>query len=215
MSVSDPILSQITPPEFGESLPASQPNQAFLDFLTQRRSLVAKDMAEPGPTPAQIDQILQLASRVPDHGRLSPWRFVLFQGAERATYGTHLAKIFQLQNPDANEKQIAFEQARLMRAPLVITVIYSPVSESKIPEWEQCLTNGAVCQNMLLAANAMGFAAQWLTEWYAFDPQALAPLKLAEHEKISGFMFIGRAQQDPTERKRPDVPSLTRSFSDL
>lgn len=215
MSVTDPILSQLPPPEFGESLPASQPNQAFLDFLAQRRSLVAKDMAEPGPTSAQIDQLLQLASRVPDHGRLSPWRFVLFQGAERETYGRHLGKIFLQQNPEANEKQIAFEQDRLIRAPLVIAVIYRPVLESKIPEWEQCLTNGAVCQNMLLAANAMGFAAQWLTEWYAFDPQALAPLKLASHEKISGFMFVGSAGQDPTERKRPDVLALTHDFSDL
>lgn len=215
MNPSASFLNKLPQPQFGDRLKAAFPSQDVLKFLSQRRSLLAKDMAEPGPTSVQIEQLLEIASRVPDHGRLSPWRFVLFQKAERAHFGTLLAEIFTQDNPTATDAQISFEKNRFMRAPLVMAVVATPVSETKIPEWEQYLTSGAVCQNMLIAANAMGFAAQWLTEWYAYHPRVIQALCLESHEKISGFLYIGTANIDPCERKRPDVAQLTQNFSDI
>jgi len=178
--------------------------QSPIEALLTRRSVLARDLTEPGPNPQQIEQILAVAHRVPDHGKIGPWRFVLFQGQARVDFGQHLAKFFLQDNPDTTSKCIQFEQERLLRAPLIISVISSP-AEHKVPEWEQVLSCGAACQNILHAAQALGFGAQWLTEWYAYHDKINALLSLSENEKIAGFIYIGSVEQAPNERQRPPL----------
>jgi len=178
---------------------------AITDFLLQRRSVCAKDLCEPGPDEEQLDIILRAAHRVPDHGKIGPWRFVVFQGEAREKFGRKLARRFAKKNEEASTKLVDFESNRFMRAPLIIAVISSPVDHPKVPEWEQVLSAGAVCQNILLAAHAMGFGAQWLTEWYAYDKKIAKKLSLTDAENIAGFMYIGSVKEVPEERVRPDL----------
>ncbi|SMF57694.1 Nitroreductase [Alteromonadaceae bacterium Bs31] len=180
-------------------------NNTISDFLLNRRSVSAKDLIEPGPTKEQLDTILRAAHRVPDHGKIGPWRFVIFQGEARERFGAVLCECFSEQNPEASSKLLAFEQNRFLRAPLVIAVVSSPVSHAKVPEWEQVLSAGAACQNILLAAHSLGFGAQWLTEWYAFDKGVAKHLRLTSDEKIAGFIYIGSYKEKPDERIRPDL----------
>ena len=114
--------------------------------------------------------------------------------------------------PAAEEKRIAIERNRFMRAPLVVAVISSVNRAHRTPEWEQILTSGAACQNLLLAASAYGFAAQWLTEWYAFDESVLAALSLDDNERVAGFVYVGTAKENPKERARPDVAAITSRY---
>ncbi|VUD68904.1 Putative NAD(P)H nitroreductase YdjA [Thalassocella blandensis] len=178
---------------------------SFTDLLLSRRSVTANDLIEPGPNEDQLTTILQAAHRVPDHKKLGPWRFIVFQGDARRSFGNTLRDIFAQDNPDASEKLLEFEQQRFTRAPLVIAVISSPVEEPKAPEWEQVLSAGAACQNILLAATAMGFGSQWLTEWYAFHSKVDAALELKPSEKVAGYMYIGSFASPPTERNRPSL----------
>lgn len=175
-----------------------------LNTLLTRRSVVARDLSAPGPSPEERDQILAAGHRVPDHGKLGPWRFIVFEGAARDAFGDRLAEIFMNDNPEAGEKNREIERTRFTRAPLVIAVISAPV-EHKVPQWEQELSCGAVCQNMLLAANAMGYGAQWLTEWYAYHADVNALLGLKKDERVAGFIYVGTKKEQPCERKRPSL----------
>jgi len=195
-------------PEFGEELLSCHPSGETLTLLARRRSTVAKNMTAPGPSAAQVDDLLRIAARVPDHGKLAPWRFVLFEGKARAHFGNVLRKCFAAANPDAPEELLAIEEQRFLRAPNVIAVISRVTEKHKIPEWEQMLSSGAVCQNILIGASAMGFAAQWITEWYAFDQNVKDTLGLKSSERVAGYIYIGTATEAPRERVRPDVPSL-------
>ncbi|MEM8690104.1 MAG: nitroreductase [Pseudomonadota bacterium] len=179
-----------------------------LTLLKTRRSTVAKDMVPPGPDAAQIEELLQIATRVPDHGKLAPWRFILFEGAARTQFGAHLSARYKELHPDIGNDLLAFEAARFERAPLVIGVVSKVNPDHKIPVWEQQLSAGAVCQNLLIAAVAMGFAAQWLTEWYAFDEDIAGILGLQEHERIAGFVYVASREGEPSERPRPEVSEL-------
>jgi len=179
------------------------------DFLLKRRSVVAQNMMEPGPSDEVLQTILTIGARVPDHGKLHPWRFIIFKGDLRAEFGDVLGKAFAAANPQATEDEIAFERARLTRAPLVVAVISRSGPHVKIPEWEQILSSGAVCQNILVAAQAQGFAAQWLTEWYAYDKQVDKALGLEEHERVAGYMYLGTPKMPPKERPRPDLAEIT------
>ena len=152
---------------------------------------------------------MRLSARVPDHGKLAPWRFILFEGEERAKFGNILRKVTQAENADAPEELLDFEQARFTRAPLVVAVISRVTEKHKIPVWEQQLSAGAVCQNMLIAASAMGFAAQWLTEWYAFDETVKQAMGLLPGERVAGFIYIGTAKEQPRERPRKDITELS------
>ena len=174
-----------------------------LDLLRSRRSVVAKAMVPPGPNPDQLETLLEIAARVPDHGKLIPWRFVIFEGNARARFGQVLAKRFAELNGDADEGQIALEADRFMRAPVVICVVSRTAPHPKVPEWEQVLSAGAVCQNLLIASSAMGYASQWITEWYAFDEVTRAALGLDRDEKVAGFVYIASASEPPGERARP------------
>ena len=148
-----------------------------MEMLLTRRSVVANNLGEPGPDARELQQILAAAARVPDHKKLVPWRFVLFEGEARAEFGKVLATACKENEPDAGVGRLETEAARFLRAPVVIAVISSIVDKPGVPEWEQILSAGACCQNILHAATALGYSAQWITEWY---PSAiLSALRLA------------------------------------
>ncbi|TVQ35323.1 MAG: nitroreductase [Geminicoccaceae bacterium] len=192
-------------PAIGEALPAAPASAEVLRFLARRRSLVVREQTAPGPSAAELSELLQVGLRVPDHGKLEPWRLVVLEGEDRWRLGAVIRTAFAARQPDATAASLEVEAGRLARAPLVIAVISAPVPSAKIPEWEQILSAGALCHQLLLAANAMGFAAQWLTEWYAYDAAVTAALGCREGERIAGFIHIGTAKGPAEERKRPEL----------
>ncbi len=202
-----PSLGEVTLPADGERLPGALPSAATLAFLARRRSLVVKAMTEPGPSDGEIERLLALAMRVPDHGKLAPWRFVVLRGAARARLGDAVARAFAVRQPDASPTTLELERGRFLRAPAVVGVVAAPVLNPKVPEWEQVLSAGAVCHQLLLAANAAGWAAQWITEWYGYDRDVLAALGLTGGERLAGFVYLGTAGEMAEERRRPDLAS--------
>ncbi|WP_269716294.1 nitroreductase family protein [Caulobacter sp. NIBR2454] len=195
-------------PEFGQPLPI-QASPAVLDFLAMRRSASAMALAEPGPDEAQLHDLLTLAARVPDHGKLAPWRFILLRGEAKTAYAARLEAMAQTR--DDTPKKLA-SLGKLKAPPLAIVVVSSP-QIGKIPEWEQVMSAGAVCTQLLLAASAMGFGANWITDWYAFDREALDLLGLSPSEKVAGFLYLGTSADAPLERVRPDVKAITTEWS--
>lgn len=194
--------ARLRPPEENQSLPACRPSRETLELLATRRSTLARAMTGPGPSPDQIETLITLAARVPDHGKLFPWRFIVFEGEARSRFGAVLEDVFRRAEADAPEARYQLERERFERAPVVIAVISDPVDSPKIPHWEQVLSAGAVCQTLLIAASAMGFAAQWLTEWYAYDDATRAAMGLKKSEQAAGFIYLGQAETDPVERPR-------------
>ncbi len=187
----------------------------LLDYLRVRRSTPALQLAEPGPSKAEIEDILRLAVRVPDHGKLAPWRFVVFRGEERVRLGETALRIALEKNPDLDLQQQEAERTRLTRAPVVIAVISTAKPHFKIPEWEPIMTAGAVCLNLIFAANASGFAANWLTEWLAFDPAFLAEIDVDAAEKVAGFIHVGSTTFPPVERPRPELADVVTWVGDV
>lgn len=179
----------------------------FIETLLKRRSASAKAMGEPGPSPDEIKTILAAAMRVPDHGKLHPWWFIVFEGEQRAKFGDVLKDAWAKREPKATAEKLEDERKRFLRVPVVIAVISSP-RESTIPVWEQELSAGAACQNLCLAANALGFGTNWLTNWCAYDKNVRTVLKLREHEKIAGFIYIGTPMTEAQERDRPDPAKI-------
>jgi len=180
----------------------------LIDYLSNRRSIPAFQMAAPGPGRAEIEQMLRLASRVPDHGKLAPWRFIVYRGQERERISAELARIAIADKPDLSAEMVTVENTRLSRAPVVVAVVSTAAPHFKVPEWEQLMSAGAVCLNLLMAANAHGFASNWLTEWFAFDARAYPILGVKPGEKVAGFIHIGTAMVPPTERPRPDLKEI-------
>jgi nitroreductase len=183
-------------------------NAALKTYLETRRSTPAFQMTGPGPSREEIMEVLTIASRVPDHGKLAPWRYIVYTGAERERISAELAKVAMARNPALSEEMVKVEKTRLTRAPVVIAVVSRAAPHAKIPEWEQVLSAGAVCLNLSMAANSLGYASNWLTEWFAFDESVFELLGVKAGEKIAGFIHIGTQQMHPGERARPDVPSL-------
>lgn len=179
-------------------------------LLETRRSAPVPFLIEPGPAPAQLEALLTIAARVPDHGKLAPWRFIVFEGAAKARAGDIVAEVFSAANPDAGQR--ADLERKRFQAPLVIGVVSRAAPHKKIPEWEQVLSSGAVCMNLCVAANAMGFATSWLTEWYAYDRAVLERFGLEAHEKIAGFVHIGTASAAREERPRPAMAEIVTRF---
>ena len=179
-----------------------------IGLLGKRRSVPPAQLQEPGPDAAELETILSIASRVPDHGKLAPWRFVVIEGEARHRLGETIARIFQADCPDAPEDKIAAERARLARAPLVVAVVSKAGPHPKIPEWEQVLSTGAVCMNLVTAANALGFGTAWITEWIAYDRRFLDALGLTHDERLAGYIHIGRPAMVPSERPRPDLAQI-------
>lgn len=183
-----------------------------LDLLKTRRSFKAAELTGPPPSAAEIDTLLTVASRVPDHGKLVPWRFIVFEGDARRAAGAAIVTAFHAKYPDAKPEQAEAERARLARAPLVIAVVSRAAPHVKIPEWEQVLSAGAAAMSLVLAAHALGYGAAWITEWYAYDRGVLDALGLKPHEKIAGFVHIGRPPGMPEDRPRPPLEEIASRY---
>jgi len=188
-------------------------SQETIDLLLTRRSVKPMTMVEPGPEGGDLEIILRAGSRVPDHAKLAPWRFILFRGAARRAFGDVLREAFREAEPAANDEQLAFEAERFMRAPLVIAVISRIVPSRKAPEWEQILSAGASCQNMLVAATALGYAGCWLTEWCAYDVRVGRALGLGENERVAGFLYFGSPSVPSEDRLRPALADISRDWT--
>jgi nitroreductase len=182
--------------------------RSIRDLLRSRKSASAKAMTGPGPAAGELDEIFRCAVRVPDHGKLAPWRFILWEGEARAEFGEALRRRWQALHPDHGPEALAFAQNFLMRAPVVIGVVSRAAPHPKIPEWEQQLSAGAVCMNILYAATALGYACQWNTDWLAYDPGMAAAMGLVPPERLAGLIYIGTAAAPLEDRPRPDPQSL-------
>ncbi len=177
-----------------------------IEFLSTRRSVTAKTM-QPGKVSSEhLERILTAGIRVPDHGALKPWRLVVISDdARRKLDEEVILPEFRAANPDTKPEVEAIEQNRLQRADVVIAVLSSPVEHPKIDVWEMHLSAGAVCTTLLYAAQSFGYAAQWLTEWYAYNEKMLAALGgTPGHDRIAGFIYIGEKIKPPMERTRPN-----------
>jgi len=183
-----------------------------LQLLKTRRSVKPMELVAPGPSAAEIETLLTIAARVPDHGKLTPWRFIVFENEARLKAGEIIAEVFRADQAQATPEQIEFERQRLARAPLVIAVVSRAAPHVKIPEWEQQLSAGAAAMSLLFAVHALGYAASWITEWYAYDRRVLATLGVGAHEKLAGFVHIGRPAQPPQDRPRPSLADIVTRY---
>jgi nitroreductase len=184
----------------------------IIKFLQTRRSITAKNMICNQVNEDDLDDILSCGVRVPDHGALNPWELIVIKGDAKLRIGNDiLAKEYHLNNPEASLDDINFERSRLCRASVVIAVLFKPVSHPKIPFWEMQLSSGAVCSNLLIAAQSLGYAAQWLTEWYAYNNSMIKELGgNPDTDKIAGFIYIGDKDKTPIERRRPSKEKVIR-----
>jgi nitroreductase len=184
----------------------------MISLLQTRRSVAARLLTAPAPSGAELETLLTIAARVPDHGRVVPWRFIIIDHAAGVQLGETIASIYAADHPETDAERLASERQRLTRAPLVIAVVSSSREHPKAPEWEQILSTGAVCMNLVIAANAMGYSTNWLTEWYAFDRRILDVLGLTPTERIAGFIHIGTATEQPSDRERPKLENIVTQF---
>lgn len=188
-------------------------NAALRDYLLTRRSVGMAFLQEPGPTADELTQILTIGTRVPDHGKIAPWRLVLIAGEDRAKAGEKLAEIAARNNPDLDEASLEVERNRFLPAPLTIGVISSPKPHPKVPEFEQLLSAGNVAFNLVHAAYAFGYAATWITRWYAFDAEAGTMLGARDGERFVGFVHIGTPTAVIEDRPRPDLTDIVSRWS--
>lgn len=191
-------------PEFGAPVKTAQPSPDTLALLARRRSASAQFLAAPAPSDQELAELLRLGARAPDHGKLFPWRFIVLKGEAKADYARKLEALAADQPAPDKARGVL---SKLTNPPLTVTVI-SRTSECNIPEWEQILSAGAVCQNLLIAADAMGYGANWITDWYAYDERARALLGLTPEERIAGFIHLGTAAEPPLERARPQMETI-------
>ncbi|WP_304166196.1 nitroreductase [Phenylobacterium aquaticum] len=193
-------------PAFGAPVEIA-PHPQVLDFLATRRSASAVALSEPAPNAGELADLLRLAARVPDHGKLAPWRFVILEGPDKAVFAARLEALAQ----SRGDARASAKLGKLKVPPLGVAVI-SRVVAGEIPEWEQLLSAGAVCTTLLYATQAMGYGANWITDWYSYDAEARALLGLAPDERVAGFIFMGTVKDAPLERERPDPTALTRHW---
>lgn len=196
----------MTDADLGLSLPLPVPSAELEQRLAVRRSAPAQSLTGPGPTQAQVERILHLGARTPDHGKLFPWRFMVMGPTSREALAEALLPLADRQpGPDKARKVLA----KLTAAPMTIVVISAPVESQKVPVWEQQLSAGAVCMNIEHAAGALGFSASWITDWYSYDTEATDLIDIRDGEQIAGFIHIGSLAEPALERPRPDVASIT------
>lgn len=188
--------------DLNAALPLPVRSDEVLARLANRRSASAQLLAAPGPSEAEIEQILSLGARTPDHGKLFPWRFVVLGPQSRADLSEALAVLAETQG--RIDKDLAV-LAKLANPPLTIMVVSTPVQGHKVPVWEQQLSAGAVCMNLEHAADALGYSASWITDWYAYDPAAVALFGVQDGETIAGFIHLGTLTDPPLERPRPNM----------
>ena len=196
----------MTDTDLGAALPLPVASEDFADRLARRRSAPAQSLTGPGPSRQEIERILTLGARSPDHGKLFPWRFVVMGPQGRADLADKLLPLADRQ-PGADKARKVL--MKLTAAPLTILVVSVPVDSQKVPVWEQQLSAGAVCMNLEHAANALGYSASWITDWYSYDAEALALYGVKDGEQVAGFIHIGTLAEPPLERPRPDVAAIT------
>lgn len=189
--------------EFGTPLP-QKPSAEVLEHLFFRRSASAPLLTAPGPSEEELDLLIRIGLRVPDHGKIGPWRIVRFTPDSKARLVEQLRALAQTQ---AEPKKAEAALMKLNLPPEALLVLYSPIQPHKIPLWEQMGSAFAVCQNLLIAAGAMGYGANWITDWYSYDPAAKKILGLADHEEVAGFIYLGTLSEPSPERERPDYKS--------
>lgn len=188
--------------ELGDPVPGVTASDEMRLRLATRRSAPAQALTEPGPSADEIEEILTLGARSPDHGKLFPWRFVVLGPKARAELSEALKPLAAIQNqPDKALGALR----KLTAAPVTLLVVSAPIPSQTVPEWEQQLSAGAVCMNLEHAANALGYSASWITDWYSYDPQALDVLDVAGGEQVAGFIHIGTLAEPALERPRPDL----------
>ena len=197
------------PPEFGQPTPFGEVHPETLELLAQRRSCTPQTLAAPAPEGQQLQDLLRLAARAPDHGKLLPWRFILVRGKAKA----ELAARYEALAKDRPDPEKAAGVLFKLKTPPLAIVVVSRVSDGPIPAWEQQLSSGAVCENLLIAATAMGYGGNWITDWYSYDPKATALLGLAENEQVAGVVLIGTPTEAPLERVRPDLDEITTEWA--
>ena len=192
--------------ELGAALPLPVADDAALARLARRRSAPAQALGAPGPDARQLARLLEVAARTPDHGKLFPWRFVIIEGHAKARLVERL-RLLAADQPDP--AKAANVLSKLASPPVTILVVSRVTEGHKVPVWEQQLSAGAVCMNLEHAADAMGFSTSWITDWYSYDPRALALLGLTVGEKVAGFVHIGTMAEPPLERARPVMSEIT------
>jgi nitroreductase len=188
-------------------------NQPVIDFLLSRRSRPIGELKEPGPSEADIRTMLTAASRVPDHGRLAPWRFILYRGEARHRIGEALAALAERREGELPEHRRQQELTRFSRAPLVAGVVSVPRDHPRVPEWEMFLSGGAAAMNLLLAAGALGYGANWISNWYSDDDEGKRILGIAPQERVVGFVHIGSYEGTTPERVRPELAVIVSDYA--
>ena len=208
-----PLPLSAIPPSPRENEPANAACESAetLALLARRRSSKLMQLAEPAPSSAEIDALIGLAARTPDHGKLGPWRFIVIEGEARARAGAALAEAIK-HDDGVDENRLAFVRGWFLRAPACVLVVSAAKPHPKIPEWEQILSSGAVCFSLLLSAHAFGYAGCWLTEWPTYDAKARTALGVAADERIAGFVYLGTSAQGAAERVRAGVAERIRRF---
>ena len=191
----------------------AEKNEALLSHLRNRRSVPSLNLVGERPNEDKIVAMLEIAARVPDHGKLAPWRFIVYPQNVGDDIGAYLSNLWGSENANATEDRLELEKIRFARAPLVIGVVSCPIVGHKIPVWEQELSAGAVCLNLIHAAYGFGYIGQWLTEWYSFNEKAVQHLGAGEGERFAGFIHIGSPTFEPTERPRPVINDITTTWS--
>lgn len=184
-----------------------------IDFLLSRKSAPIGELRGPGPTQEEIRTLLTIASRVPDHGRLAPWRFILYRGDARVDVGRQLAELAEKREGPLTDARREQELTRFSRAPLVVGIVHVPRDNPKIPQWEMLLSGGAAAMNLIIAANAMGYGTNWITNWYSDIAEGRAILGLEPHERVIGFVHIGNFDGEAFERPRPDLDAIVSDYS--
>jgi nitroreductase len=184
-----------------------------IDFLLSRKSAPIGELRGPGPTQEEIRTLLTIASRVPDHGRLAPWRFILYRGDARVDVGRQLAELAEKREGPLTDARREQELTRFSRAPLVVGIVHIPRDNPKIPQWEMLLSGGAAAMNLIIAANAMGYGTNWITNWYSDIAEGRAILGLEPHERVIGFVHIGNFEGEAFERPRPDLDAIVSDYS--
>ena len=188
---------------------------SVLDFLRARHSTPALQLGRPGPDSTQLAQLLEVAVRVPDHGKLAPWRLLLLQGADKNRFGERLAELHASIDPETPPKKLEKDRERFRASPLVVAVI-ARVEDNhpKVPPQEQLLSAGCVAYNLLLGSQSLGFGAQWLTGWSCYEPQAAALLGLAGNERLIAYIHIGTAVEAVPDRERPSPADVVSEWKE-
>ncbi|MBO6639921.1 MAG: nitroreductase [Roseitalea sp.] len=195
------------------TLTPGERHDSVLTFLERRKSVPLSLFRGPGPDAPTLRRLIGIAARVPDHGRLEPWRFIIYRPDDGARIGEALAELALERNPQMREDELDRERKRLSRAPVAVGVVSTAADHERIPVWEQFLSAGAAAMNLVTAATACGFAVNWVTGWYSDDAEARAILGLSPDERMAGVVHIGNHDAAVPDRPRPDVDALISDYA--